>query len=99
MNGVDFDAAGMALDVIRDVGPGGHFLMERHTVEHVRDFRISKLLHRRDEEDAPLEPRQLAREVYQQIDQGHFPAPLPPAVVREMGRILSAADQEAQKRR
>lgn len=99
MNGVDFDAAGMALDVIRDVGPGGHFLMERHTVEHVRDFRISKLLHRRDEADAPLEPRQLAREVYQQIDQGHFPAPPPPAVVREMGRILSAADQEAEKRR
>jgi trimethylamine--corrinoid protein Co-methyltransferase len=28
----------LALDVIRDIGPGGHFLTHKHTLEHVREF-------------------------------------------------------------
>jgi trimethylamine--corrinoid protein Co-methyltransferase len=28
----------LALEVIRDVGPGGHFLAHRHTLNHIREF-------------------------------------------------------------
>ena len=32
----------LAVDVIREVGPGGHFLAQRHTLTHMKDFPISK---------------------------------------------------------
>ena len=31
----------LALDVIRDVGPGGHFMAHRHTRENLRDFHLT----------------------------------------------------------
>ena len=34
-----FDAADIALDVIRDVGPRGHYLKHRHTRQRLRDHR------------------------------------------------------------
>ncbi len=35
--GVDINPATLALEVIEKVGPGGHFLSEKHTMEHFRD--------------------------------------------------------------
>jgi len=40
MAAFDFDEADLALDVVREVGPRGYFLKERHTREHLRDFRL-----------------------------------------------------------
>jgi trimethylamine--corrinoid protein Co-methyltransferase len=34
MRGFELDPEHLALDVIRDVGPGGHFLGEKHTLDH-----------------------------------------------------------------
>jgi trimethylamine--corrinoid protein Co-methyltransferase len=39
--GVRFERADLALDVIRDIGPGGHFMAHRHTREHLRDFHLT----------------------------------------------------------
>jgi trimethylamine--corrinoid protein Co-methyltransferase len=36
-SGLNVNDETLALDVIRKVGPGGHFLAERHTLRHVRD--------------------------------------------------------------
>jgi trimethylamine--corrinoid protein Co-methyltransferase len=38
---VHFERADLALDVIRDVGPGGHFMAHRHTREHLREFHLT----------------------------------------------------------
>jgi trimethylamine--corrinoid protein Co-methyltransferase len=35
-----FDEADLALDIVRTVGPRGYFLKERHTRQHLRDFRL-----------------------------------------------------------
>jgi trimethylamine--corrinoid protein Co-methyltransferase len=36
----------LALDVIRDVGPGGHFLAHKHTVGHIREFITQRFVER-----------------------------------------------------
>jgi trimethylamine--corrinoid protein Co-methyltransferase len=38
----EVDAETLALEVIRDVGPGGHFLARKHTVRHIREFVTSR---------------------------------------------------------
>lgn len=44
MRGMDFDEDGLAYDVIANVGPGGHFLTQKHTRKnHKREFRRVEL--------------------------------------------------------
>lgn len=44
MKGFTFDEEGMAFDVIAKVGPGGHFLTQKHTRKnHKREFRTPEL--------------------------------------------------------
>ena len=43
LHGFKFDEADMALDVIADVGPRSHFLRQKHTRKHIRDFRLPLL--------------------------------------------------------
>lgn len=38
MQGIHLDKETLALDVINEVGPGGHYLSETHTLNHFRDF-------------------------------------------------------------
>jgi len=94
-----FDPKDLALEIIKDVGPGGNFLMQFHTLEHVRKFRLSTLLHRKDKKKVPLDPLELAWQAYREIDQNHQPSPLPQEVIGELDRILSAADKEVQNNR
>jgi len=37
MRGFELDDEHLAMDVIRKVGPGGHFLSEKHTLDHFRE--------------------------------------------------------------
>lgn len=37
MDPIDFSEGGLALDAVRDVGPGGHFFGTQHTLERYRD--------------------------------------------------------------
>ena len=45
-----FEAADTALDVIREVGPRGHFLMHRHTRQRMREMRLPAWLRPRSPE-------------------------------------------------
>ena len=48
MRGIDVNSHTLALEEIKEVGPGGHFLAHHHTVENVRkEFYIPKLSDRR----------------------------------------------------
>jgi len=51
-----FDAADMALDVIRDVGPRGHFLKHGHTRHHVREMRLPAWLRPRTPQSVHASP-------------------------------------------
>lgn len=85
------------MDIIADVGPGDHFLLQKHTRQHIRDFRFSKLVSQKDEQDNLRDPRQVALEEFIHLEETHHPEPLPDNVLDELNRILAAADVEAQR--
>jgi len=93
----DFDPDSMALDIIKEVGPRSHFLKQKHTRKHIRDFRLSKLTGQRDSQGNLRDPVDVALEEFKRLDQSHQPEPLPPEKLSELDRILAAADREAER--
>jgi len=97
LHGFDFREADMALEIIEQVGPRGNFLMEKHTRQHIRDFRLSPLLRQKALDGGFRDPREAAFEEFKRIAQTHHPEPLPREVLTELDRILTTADREAEK--
>ncbi len=93
----DFEQDAMALDLIKAVGPGSHFLNQKHTRDRIRDFQLPKLLGLKDRDGNRRDPRQVAQEEFRRLETTHHPEPLPDSVIQELGRIMGAADREAEK--
>jgi trimethylamine--corrinoid protein Co-methyltransferase len=94
--GLDISSQGLALDIISKVGPGGHFLAQKHTRRHLRDVWIPELTQPRPSPDStpPQDIRQRARAKLDRILAEHEPEPLDKAVQAELEAILSAAERE-----
>jgi len=88
--GADVDAA---LDVIRDVGPRGHYLAHDHTRAQVRGLPLPA--RRRGAGFASAEDA--ARAEFARLARDHRPAPLPADVLAELDRILQAAEHDAER--
>ena len=85
----------LALDVIAAVGPGGHFLAEKHTRTHMRGSLVRSLALQLDDEGrAYRDPVEVARERAAWILANHEVEPIEDAKRAEMTRILAAADAE-----
>jgi len=84
----------VALEVIRAVGPGGHFLAQKHTRKHMRQALVRGLGHHLGSDGKYREPLEVARERVQWILHNHQPEPLEEAKKAELTRILAAADRE-----
>ena len=97
LHGFEFDEADMALDVIAAVGPRSHFLKQKHTRQHIRDFRLSRLLGQKGPDGNLRDPRQVAIEEFKRLSETHHPKPLPQEVLAELDRILAAAEREAER--
>jgi trimethylamine--corrinoid protein Co-methyltransferase len=91
--GFEFDGADMALDVIADVGPRGHFLVQKHTRDHFRDIEMSPVLYRYDADGILRDPRKMALKEFKRLNATHRPKPLPKDVLAELDRILAAAER------
>jgi len=88
--GLDIDDETLALDVIADVGPGGHYLAEQHTRKHMKTALVRGLEH--DLVDNRYrDPIEVARERALWVREHHRPEPLEPAKAAELTRILEAA--------
>jgi trimethylamine--corrinoid protein Co-methyltransferase len=92
--GLDTSPEALALDVIRDVGPRGHFLRERHTRDHVRQRAFSDLVAQPQPDGSYRDPIEVAREKTSSILEKHRPQPLDGAQRAEFARILDAAEGE-----
>jgi trimethylamine--corrinoid protein Co-methyltransferase len=94
--GLDTSPPDLALDVIASVGPGGHFLFQEHTRQHLRDVWIPKLTIPRPSMDGAPVPgiRQRARSEFDRILAEHEPEPLEAAARSELQAILTAAARE-----
>jgi trimethylamine--corrinoid protein Co-methyltransferase len=91
----EFKDLGAAMEVIKAVGPRGHYLREKHTRQHIRDFHYSPFFHQRGPGGKLREPRDLAIEEFKRIYAAHQPEPLPDSVLKELDQILAAADRTA----
>jgi len=92
----DTSREALALDVIKAVGPKGHFLSERHTRDELRRRRFSPLTGRKEPDGTPIEPVDVARAEAARILAEHRPAPLDDVQARELARIVASADREAE---
>ncbi|MCP4536416.1 MAG: hypothetical protein GY832_04650 [Chloroflexi bacterium] len=92
LHGFEFDEADMALDVVAKVGPRGHFLSQKHTRKHIRDFRLTSLEYE-DANGNPRDTQEVALEKFKHLNETHHPEPLPDEVLAELDRILAAAER------
>jgi len=96
LHGFKFDEADMALEVIANVGPRSHFLRQKHTRRHIRDFHLPSL-QREDAAGNPRDELEVALEGFKRLNETHRPKPLPDEVLIELDRILAAAEHEVDK--
>jgi len=96
VEGIDVSADSLALDVIGEVGPGGHFLAQEHTRQHLREMWVPGLTRPRPPLDGKPLPdiRQRARAEFDRILAEHEPEPLEEAAQAELRAILDAAARE-----
>ncbi len=91
---LDVSPETLALDVIANVGPAGHFLAEQHTRTYMRHAMVRGLTHELTPPTGYRDPVEVARDRVRAILDTHRPEPIDPVKQAELTRILAAADRE-----
>ncbi len=93
LQGIPVTEDSLALDAIRAVGPGGTFLSQKHTRQHMRELWLPRLMDRRPYEqwlEKKDGAREWAGERARQILQSHQPDPLDPKLSAELKHIVAS---------
>jgi trimethylamine--corrinoid protein Co-methyltransferase len=103
MRGFDIDDEHLAFDVIRSVGPGGHFLAEKHTLDHFMKEHWRPTLFNR--ENLPNWIKKGKKTVNDkliekaiEIAKNHKPEPLPHGIKDRLDRIWEDAKEKLELR-
>ncbi len=99
LKGVSVTEETIGLDLIDKVGPGGHYLNQKHTMRHLREEHFLPKLSDRDSYESWTEKgkrgiREQAKEQVKKILTEHIPRPMDSAVEKELISIV----QEVEKR-
>ncbi len=98
VRGFSTDDEALAVDVIREVGPGGHFLSQEHTLAHMREQSQPELIDRKSMEDwqqaGGTDIYRRAVEKTRNILQTHRPTPLPEDAAAEIQAIIDETERE-----
>ncbi len=82
LQGIDVNTKTLAYEVIADVGPGGNFLTQQHTVEHLRTEKyLPRVSSRQDyhawlragEKDSWESAEEIARQLLEEVSKKHIP--------------------------
>lgn len=95
MEGIPVDDETLALDVIHAVGPGGHFLTQKHTRTHMHDLWIHSLMDRRPYSEwleSTNGARDWAREEAKRVLYSHHPAPLDSQLLEELRHLIARVE-------
>lgn len=85
----------LAEDVIDEVGPGGAFFTEEHTLDHLYDFWEARLLYpRTSKQENPADVEECAREKVKEILKKGTAHPLPAQVKEKLDAVLEKAMRE-----
>jgi trimethylamine--corrinoid protein Co-methyltransferase len=95
MDGIRVDQENLAVESIKRVGPGGHFLSDEHTLDHFRENWQPDLTDRKTYEEwkgrGSKSMGQRAKEKIKKIFERHRPEPLDPETDAKIDRILKKA--------
>ncbi len=94
MAGIVVDEETLALEAIREVGPGGNFLTHPHTRRHLADLWVPTLMDRRPYEEWERKrdgARDWAAARAREILSTHRPEPLDERLAAELDRIIALA--------
>ena len=99
LGGVDFSDEAFAVDLIKELGPGGVYLDQLHTVENMREALSLPLLSDRDSFEEWYNKGKpsrvdVARQKVRRILEEHQPLPLPDGVKQEVEEIVAAYSSE-----
>jgi len=100
--GIKVDDETMALDIIHKVSPGGHFLAEKHTLQHFTEEHIFSELADKSSYEAWKKAGakslvEMAGERAKEILKEHQPTPLDKDVQKEISDIIRRAESELAK--
>ena len=91
---LDISPETLAAEIVNAVGPGGHFLSQKHTRKHMRTSMVRGVQHQIDPMGNYRDPAEYARDKVAWILENHHPEPPPTDVQKEIDRILATADKE-----
>ena len=96
LKGIDVNDETLAVEVIREVGPEGHYLAHKHTLKHfVLEHPMPKIGDRKPTDqwlkDGEIEIRSRARERVRDILRDHQPKPLDKGVERDLDEFIEGA--------
>jgi trimethylamine--corrinoid protein Co-methyltransferase len=99
LGGIAVTEETLALDVIDEVGPGGDYLSNSHTLRHFKECWYPNIIDRSSYESwaeaGKPEAIERARQAAREAIANHSPEPLPQAVVETLRGIAAAADERA----
>ncbi len=101
LQGIPFNQADKAMDVIINVGPGGHYMEEKHTFDHFRRIFSPKYLNRQSYNTWLNEGgRNLGQIIDERVNEvlaEHEPEPLDEELSAELDNLIKQYEREAEK--
>jgi len=103
IQGVQINEETLAVDVIKNVGPGGHYMSQKHTLQHVRELYTPTLFDKESEvtwtKAGSKDIRTQAQTKAQQYLREHTPTPLPTHIQQRLREIVKEAEKQLVKPR
>jgi len=96
MQGIEVNEETLALDTIANVGPGGHYLAQKHTRKHMRELFMPQFMDRRpygEWETKQDDARDWAVNKARKILAEHQPESLDPKISEEMTKIIQSVEK------
>ena len=96
MQGIVVNEETLALDAIANVGPGGHYLAQKHTRNHMRDLFLPQVLDRRpysEWEAKKDDARDWALAKARKLLKDHQPDPLDEKISQEFDKIIKSVEK------
>src|SRR5512139_518592 len=96
MQGIVVNDETLALETIANVGPGGHYLAQKHTRKHMRELFMPEFMDRRPYsqwEEKKDDARDWAVNKARKILKEHQPESLDPKISEEMAKIIQSVEK------
>jgi trimethylamine--corrinoid protein Co-methyltransferase len=97
MQGITVNDETLAMEAIESVGPGGNFLTQKHSLNHMHELWLPKYMDRRSYsvwEENQDGAREWANQEAIKILETHQPDPLDPKLVNELKKLIASIELE-----